>query len=160
MRLTEHFDLWEFERSDAAVRHGIDNRVPAGLVGAVVDTARMLERIRTRLWRAVGFECPLILTSGYRSLELNRLIGSRDSSDHVQGRAADFIAPYAGTPQQVVNFLLPWVTDLGIGQLVLEYPDSPSGWVHVSTAVPRLDVNRVIAITHGEPRVQPIEGWA
>jgi hypothetical protein len=75
---------------------------------------------------------PITIKSGYRSLALNRAIGSKDTSQHIKGQAADFIAPRFGTPLEIVTAL----RDSGIAydQLILEFAGKGRGWVHVSFA--------------------------
>lgn len=125
MMLSPHFALAEFAVSDTASRRGIDNTPPGHVIPALTRTALGLEAVRVRLGTA-----PITITSGYRSLPLNRLIGSRDSSQHVLGEAADFICPRFGTPKEIVAAM----RDSGIpfDQLILEYAGKGAGWVHVS----------------------------
>lgn len=143
MNLTEHFTVAEFTDSDTARRHGIDNSLPATLLVEATSTCEMLERIRARLSRLVGQPVPIIVTSGYRCLALNRVIGSGDGSDHVRAAAVDFKAPKFGTAFQLATILAPLVGELGIGQLIHEF----GSWVHVSTRVPSKPVNRIITIS-------------
>lgn len=129
-RLSPHFTLEEMCKSGVALRHGIDN-TPSG-----PERARILENL-TRLCREIlepvraHFGTPFAPTSGYRCLELNRLIGSQDTSQHVKGEAVDFEVP------EVANGALAvWIRDtLAFDQLILEMytPGEPtSGWVHCS----------------------------
>lgn len=121
MILSPHFTLAEFTASDTAARRGISNDPPVEVYAALKRTAQGLEAVRVRLGCA-----PIHITSGYRSIPLNRLVGSRDSSQHIKGEAADFIAPRFGTPSEVVAAL----RDSGVeyDQLILEF----GRWVHVS----------------------------
>lgn len=145
--LTEHFSLAEFERSDIARRHGWDNHVPVGLLDNVKRTAAMLERIRVALWHAKGFECPLIITSGYRCLAVNRAVGSADNSAHNVGLAADWIAPAFGPPTEICRVLAQHIEALHIGQLINEFPGGDGeGWVHTGVDIPDREINRVITI--------------
>ena len=125
MMLSPHFALSVFCVSDTAARRGIDNTPPGHVIPALERTALGLEAVRVRLGTA-----PITITSGYRSLPLNRLIGSRDNSQHVMGEAADFICPRFGTPKEIVAA----VRDSGIpfDQLILEYARNGGGWVHMS----------------------------
>ena len=100
MMLSPHFAMSEFCVSDTAARRGIDNTPPGHVIQALERTALGLEAVRVRLGTA-----PITITSGYRSLPLNRLIGSRDSSQHVMGEAADFICPRFGTPAEIVEMV-------------------------------------------------------
>lgn len=139
MQLSPHFSLAEFCRSDAAARHGIDNDLPAELLAEARRTAQMLEAIRAELM------CALRITSGYRCQALNALLGSKATSDHTKAMAADF-EPEVGTVARAAQFLARHVDRLGIGQLILEYPDR-DGWVHVSSRRPVDPINRVLTIT-------------
>ncbi len=125
MNLSPHFTLAEFLVSDTAERRGIDNDPPLEVVQALKRTALGLEAVRVRLGGT-----PIIITSGFRCLDLNRAIGSKDNSQHVKGEAADFIAPRFGTPQEIVAAL----RDSGIeyDQLILEFATRGRGWVHMS----------------------------
>ena len=71
------------------------------------------------------------VNSGLRVLELNRAIGSGDSSQHVLGMAADIECPSISNMELAV-----WIKDnLEFDQLILEFytpTDPASGWVHVS----------------------------
>ena len=139
MQLTPHFTLEEFCRSDTAARHGISNDLPAELLDEARRTAELLERVRGELGVA------LVLTSGYRCLPVNALVGSSSTSDHVKAAAADF-RPAGLSFIRAAEILARRVDALQIGQLILEFP-AGDGWVHVSTRSPSNPVNRVITIT-------------
>ncbi|MBM3460756.1 MAG: peptidase M15 [Armatimonadetes bacterium] len=126
MQLTDHFHLSEFTASETAERRGIDNTPSAEIIEALRRTAQGLERIRTLLGR------PIHVTSGYRCLELNRAVGSKDTSQHLLGEAADFICPQYGTPRVVAERIAKKLVSLGVDQLILEFASKGGGWVHVS----------------------------
>lgn len=153
MQLSPHFTVAEFTASDTALRLGIDNSLPATLLLEAQRTCEMLERIRERLARVLREEVPIVVTSGYRCLALNRAIGSADSSDHVRGMAVDFKAARFGTALQVAQLLAPSVNDLGIGQLIHEF----GSWVHVSTRHPDKQINRIITISRRGTEVGIVE---
>lgn len=145
MMLSPHFALAEFLVSETAARLGIDNDPPLEVVQALKRTAQGLELVRVRLGLA-----PIIITSGYRSLALNRAIGSKDTSQYVTGEAADFICPRFGTPAEIVVAL----RDSGIeyDQLILEFAGSGRGWVHCSfSAAPPPEVTAVQGTPEGQP---------
>lgn len=84
MKLTDHFTLEEFEYSATANAHGIDNHCPSSLIHYLRALCEVvLEPLRQH------FNEPIIILSGYRSSELNRLVGGSKNSYHLQGRAAD-----------------------------------------------------------------------
>jgi zinc D-Ala-D-Ala carboxypeptidase len=146
--LTQHFSIEEFTASAEATRRGIDNSLPENLRDAARETAQLLERVRDYLRHLCGREVPIVVTSGYRCLLLNRALGSDDTSHHVLAAAADFRAPAVGSPTEICKALASQVSLLGIGQLINEYPDR-NGWVHISTRPVDKAVNRVITITGG-----------
>ena len=126
MMLSPHFALSEFVVSGEAARAGIDNTPPGHIIQALQRTAMGLEAVRVRLGTS-----PITITSGFRCLPLNRRLGSKDTSQHVMGEAADFLCPRFGSPAKIVSALL----DSGIpyDQLILEYSGpAGGGWVHIS----------------------------
>jgi len=72
---------------------------------------------------------PVIISSGYRSKELNAAIGGSVTSQHSIGEAADFEVPGLDNKK-----LADWIKDnLKFDQLILEFykdGDPNSGWVH------------------------------
>ena len=95
--LSPHFSEHEFRSRDGA-EHPIDPR----LIG-------MLERVRTH------FDCPVIITSGYRSPEYNRRVGGARNSFHVRGMAAD-IQVRGVTPREVFAFCDREFPNAGVGR--------------------------------------------
>ena len=140
MNLSAHFSLEELTRTD---QRYINNTCPPELMGELINTAVMLEHVRTALVAAKGFDVPIHVTSGYRSLAVNTAVGSNKHSDHLKALAIDFVAPAFGTPYQIAKFLALHVDDLGIGQLIHEF----GRWVHVSRGPVVNKVNRVITIS-------------
>ena len=88
MKLSEHFYLDEFLVSETATRRGIANQ-PADEVVARLRLLcqSVLEPLRVQL------ACPVVITSGYRSRELNLAVSGSLRSLHIQGRAADIVVP-------------------------------------------------------------------
>ena len=146
MKLSPHFTLAELTASAKAQERGIDNTPPPELIPRMTLLAELLERVRTEL------AAPVTVTSGYRCQRLNMAVGGVTSSDHTQGHAADIVAPGFGTPYEVAKLLAPLVSDLGIGQLILEGINGKQ-WVHVSTRTPEKTANRVITITDAGARL-------
>ena len=152
MQLTQHFTLAELTRSSVAQARGLSNEPPPELLPRLILTAEMLERIRSTL------DAPVIVTSGYRSPQVNIAVGGATSSDHTQGHAADIVAPIFGTPYDIARRLAPLVSTLGIGQIILEGIKGKR-WVHVSTHTPEKAINRIITITDSGVLVgiQPVD---
>lgn len=144
MKLTEHFTLAELTASTTAARLGLDNTPTPAALANLRQTAQMLERVRAHLGGV-----PILVTSGYRSRPVNSAVGGATSSDHIQGQAADVLAPRYGTPYDIAKALAPHIAALGIGQIIYEV-GANSRWVHLSTRVPSKPANRVITIVVGK----------
>ena len=119
LHLSTHFSLDELCASGIAERLGIDNTPPAPAVASLRRLADVLEQVRALV------NAPIKINSGYRCLEVNRVLRSKDSSAHVAGLAADFIAPRFGTPLQVCEEIDR--SDIEFDQLIYEF----AGWVHL-----------------------------
>jgi hypothetical protein len=125
MRVSPHFELSEFTVSQTAARLGIDNTPPPEVLDNIKRTAQWLEGVRILLG------VPIIISSGYRSPELNKAVSGSKTSQHMTGQAVDFTAPGFGSPRHVIDRIL----DAGMqfDQLILEFPNSSSGgWAHAS----------------------------
>lgn len=124
MNLSAHFTLAELIASDWAERNLVDNTPPHEIVENLKRLAAKLEEVRTLL----GF--PIHINSGYRCSKVNKGIGGKPTSSHVQGLAADIKCPQFGTPEQVCRA----IADSGIhfDQLIMEFatPDG-RGWTHI-----------------------------
>lgn len=118
--LSPHFSVDEFT---ATQHRNVDNTVPVDVLPNLKQVAQALEIIRTTL------DKPLIITSGYRCLKLNRMIGSKDSSAHVQGLAADFICPQYGDVKKVFQAIKG--SKLVYDQLILEKAGNRE-WIHIA----------------------------
>lgn len=92
---------------------------PADILPHMMGLALGLERVRAFLGK------PMLVSSGYRSPEVNRAVGGSAVSAHCQGYAADFICPGFGEPMEVAKA----IRDSGIvyDQLIAE-----GTWVHLS----------------------------
>lgn len=121
--LSPHFALEELIVSDTAARYGIDNYPSDEALNNLKETALMLEAVRAILWNK-----PILITSGYRSPELNERIGGSRNSDHMYGRAVDFTCPGYGNPYQICKQIE--VSGMTYNQLIYEF----GSWVHLSWA--------------------------
>ena len=128
MQLSKHFKLKEFTKSQIAARNGINNLPSAGDVKNLENLCyEILEPVRAK------FEKPIMINSGFRSLEVNRKLGSSDSSQHTKGQAVDFECPGIANIQVAY-----WVqANCDFDQLILEFynpksGDENAGWIHVS----------------------------
>ena len=128
MKLSEHLDLSEVTRSESAKRKGISNMpTEAHIANFKLLAEKIFEPIRTH------FRCPIIISSGYRSKELNAAIGGSLTSQHCQGEAIDI--DMDGSTNGVTNrMVFDYIKDnLNFDQLIYEFGDSNNpDWVHVS----------------------------
>jgi len=134
MKLTAHFDLSEFTRSESAKREGLDNTpTPEHLENIKILCEKVLEPIRLRFGS-------INISSGYRGKLLNHFIGGAVNSDHCVGRAADIDMDDVGTGvtnTEIFNYIK---DNLDYDQLIWEFgtKEKPD-WVHVGY---RLGANR------------------
>ena len=132
IQLSENFFLDEFTRSETAARLGLDNSVQPD--GEVFANLRLLcVEVLQPLRDALG---PVLVTSGYRSPTLNRLIGGSLASQHCLGCAADIVVPRF-SPLYVAHWFDENVL-IAYDQLIHEFGE----WVHVSIAAPNSKVRR------------------
>jgi uncharacterized protein YcbK (DUF882 family) len=120
MKLTEHFSLDELTASQTATRQGINNKPSEKVVENLRMLAALLEQVRALLGGGA-----IRISSGYRSLALNRYIGSNDTSAHIRGYAADFTCPAFGKPIEVAKKIAE--SNLKFDQCIFE-----GTWVHLS----------------------------
>ena len=119
-RLTPHFTLEEFTFSQTAARKGIDNTPHEGILDNLCILANGMEDVRNLL------NAPIHISSGYRCIELNDLLGSKRTSQHTQGLACDFTSNAYGSPQIIFADIIS--SDIFYDQLILEF----DRWIHIS----------------------------
>lgn len=126
MRLSAHFALAEFTRSESAKRHGVSNEpTPEHLENLKVLCEKVLEPIRMKFG-------PINISSGYRSKALNHYIGGSLKSQHCEAKAADIDMDGMGgaSNTEIFNFIK---DTLDFDQLIWEFGDNNKpDWVHVS----------------------------
>jgi hypothetical protein len=92
-KLSDNFHRINFERSKTASKYGIANTMnEEELKNAKALCSEVLEKIRVLTGNK-----PLIVTSGFRSKELNDKVGWSNKSQHTFGEAADIYSPYYTT---------------------------------------------------------------
>jgi hypothetical protein len=115
MNLSPHFTLAELTITD---HRQFDNTPTQIEIGNLQRLAQFLEIVKAILGGK-----PVIITSGYRSKAVNDAVGSKDSSHHRLGLAADFRVP-GMNPDAVVRALL----KLPFDQIIREF----NAWTHIS----------------------------
>lgn len=118
-QLSPHFSLEELTHSDVAVRNGWDNTPDEATTVNLTRLAEFLERVKVLL------DNKPMITSAYRSKQVNDAVGSKDTSQHRLGCAADIRVP-GMTPDQVTQAIKS--SDLPFDQVIREF----DSWTHVS----------------------------
>lgn len=114
-----NFKISELIYSDTAIRHKINNMPDIDALDCMLDlVVYCLQPIREKLKK------PMIITSGYRNKDVNKLVGGAENSQHTKGQAVDFIVKGL-LPYQAYMHILN--SNIEYDQLILE----PS-WVHIS----------------------------
>lgn len=120
MKLTPHFTLEELTASEAADRNGWDNTPNDAELANLRRLAAFLELVKS----AVGGK-PVMVNSAFRSKLVNDAVGSKDTSQHRVGCAADIRVP-GMTPDEVVKAII--ASKIGYDQVIREF----DRWTHVS----------------------------
>ena len=123
MNLSEHFTLDELTHTD---HRQFDNTPNAAEMANLVRLAAFLEEVKTVLGGK-----PVMINSGFRSKQVNDSVGSKDTSQHRIGCAADLRIP-GMTPDEVVKAII--ASGIGYDQVIREFSDpvKGGGWTHVS----------------------------
>jgi len=130
---TPHFSLSEMLRSDIATQRGIANTPSVGVLENICRLmTEVLEPARVKL------DAPVIITSGYRSVELNYAVGGVANSQHVKGQAADLVCTKLTDKKRLFDIL----AAMDIDQILWETNSQGTQWIHVSYVSP--DKNRHI----------------
>jgi len=125
MRLSPHFTLAQFLRSETAKKNEINNTPSAKAIKNLKILAVELEKVRALLKR------PIVITSGYRCKALNTVVGGSETSQHMQGLAVDFLCKRYGSPYRICKRIAE--SDIEFDQLIHEYGISRSDqWIHLS----------------------------
>jgi zinc D-Ala-D-Ala carboxypeptidase len=137
--ISKYFTRYEVVHSQIAERLGLSNEPARELWPQIMYTAQCMDRVRETL----GF--PVLVSSWFRSEEVNTAIGSRiKNSQHARGQAVDFSAPGFGSPVEVIKLLVEKRKQIHFDQLIFEH-----SWIHISfcdpSVVPRDEVLTLLA---------------
>ena len=115
--MTPHFTLAELTHTDHRL---LDNTPNAAELANLQRLAEFLETVKTTLGGK-----PVMINSAFRSKAVNDAVGSKDTSQHRQGLAADFRVP-GMAPDAVVRAII--AANLPFDQIIREY----DSWTHIS----------------------------
>lgn len=115
-----NFKMSELIHSDTAVKNNINNMPDINSLDCMLDLiAHCLQPIRDKIGK------PMIISSGFRNSQVNKLVGGVATSQHCKGQAVDFTIP-----GETVSGIIFKIQTMGIefDQLINEYDK----WVHIS----------------------------
>ena len=115
--MTPHFSLAELTHTN---HRQFDNTPNETELANLQKLAEFLEEVKTLLDGK-----PIMINSAFRSKQVNDSVGSKDTSQHRLGYAADFKVP-GMTPDQVVRAIID--SDLQFDQIIREF----DAWTHIS----------------------------
>jgi uncharacterized protein YcbK (DUF882 family) len=144
MNLSPNFTLDELTASQTAARKGLDNTPNATEVANLVRVAALLEEVRTLLNK------PILINSGFRSKQVNDSVGSKDTSQHRIGCAADIRVP-GMTPREVVEACI--AANIGYDQIIEEF----GSWTHISVPNTASTAPRKQALTIDRQGTRPFK---
>ena len=117
MNLTPHFTLEELTITD---HRTLDNTPNETELANLKRLAEFLETVKTVLGGK-----PIMVNSAFRSKAVNDAVGSKDTSQHRIGCAADIRVPGI-TPDEVVKAII--ASGIGYDQVIREF----DRWTHIS----------------------------
>ena len=117
MKITEHFTLEELTHTD---HRTLDNSPNDTEIANLTRLAEFLEDVKTLLGGK-----PIMVNSAFRSKLVNDAVGSKDTSQHRLGCAAD-LRVVGMTPNEVVKAII--ASDLNFDQIIREF----DRWTHIS----------------------------
>ena len=116
-QLSEHFTLEELTHTDHRELENIPNE---NELANLKRLAEFLETVKTVLGGK-----PIMVNSAFRSKVVNDAVGSKDTSQHRVGCAADLRVP-GMTPDEVVKAII--ASGIGYDQVIREF----DRWTHIS----------------------------
>lgn len=115
-----NFKMSELIHSDTAVRQNINNMPDINSLDCMLDLiVHCLQPIREKIAK------PMIISSGYRNSQVNKLVGGVATSQHCKGQAVDFTVKGMSVAA-VIEFIKK--SGIEYDQLINEY----NKWVHIS----------------------------
>jgi hypothetical protein len=129
-QLTEHFTLEEL----TITSHREFDNTPTTHEKCIIDGKEVIVNAYENLPRLAKFleelkivlgNKPIMINSGFRSHDVNNSVGSKDTSDHRRGCAADIRVP-GMTPDQVTRAII--ASNLPYQQVIREF----DSWTHVA----------------------------
>jgi zinc D-Ala-D-Ala carboxypeptidase len=134
-RLTKNFSLVEFTSSQTARSRGLmdfQNNPPLSVIGNLqILSNQLLQPIRD------VYGSPIIITSGYRSRQLNAILpGASPNSDHLFGNAADF---KGNNMARLLHATIGVCRGRPFHQLIIYHDKNFPSWIHISLRMDKVN---------------------
>lgn len=132
MKLGRFFTLEELAASETASRLKISNKPTEA---EIENLRQLVQKVLDPLRSLYGK--PILVTSGFRSTELNAAVGGVSKSQHLCGQAADIVSasgPYGN--RRLLGLILQNAFGIPFDQCIAEMPDRKGRprWIHISWA--------------------------
>lgn len=115
-----NFKISELIYSETSIKNNINNMPDINSLDNMLELiCYCLQPLREKIKK------PMIITSGYRNSEVNKLVGGAANSQHTKGQAVDFVIN-GMTVEQIINFIK--VNNIEFDQCINEY----NKWCHIS----------------------------
>lgn len=129
MRLSKNFTYEELCHSSVAERKGLKNRPKTK-----EEEKKVIENLRALCIEVLQplRDClgkPVVISSGYRSSEVNKAVGGVKGSQHLRGEAADIHVENTEHLLKIMHFIM---EETDFDQLIWEKNKAGTQWVHVS----------------------------
>lgn len=124
-KLSRNFTLEELCASNTAKAKGIKNQPGTQEIVCLTALAQYVLQPLREWWGK-----PIVITSGYRSPELNKAVGGVQNSQHMKGQAVDlFLDGDLKRGDCWIDYIR---NHLPFDQLIYEHNAKGTYWVHVS----------------------------
>lgn len=122
-----NFKYSEFINSDVARKNGINNEPSKDLFDNMLLTVVMMQKVRELL------KVPIVISSGYRNPQLNKLVGGAKYSKHLEFLAVDFAPKNGFTIKEAYEKIIE--SDITYDKVILESKARKDGsiseWIHI-----------------------------
>ena len=139
-QFTKNFSYDELIASATAKRLGLDNT-------PTLEEKEKLRQLAEDILQPIrdAWKSPIVVTSGYRSEEVNKAVGGAKTSQHRLGEAADIKVGGKERNRKLFNFIYKLISkgDIKVGQLIDEYSYS---WIHISLPRKGKENNQILHI--------------
>ena len=115
-----NFKISELIHSETSIKNNINNMPDINSLDNMLELiCYCLQPLREKIKK------PMIITSGYRNSEVNKLVGGVANSQHTKGQAVDFVIS-GMTVEQIINFIK--ANNIEFDECINEY----NKWCHIS----------------------------